>query len=113
MDLAVQIIDGMDFKGKKLKVEAAHFEQKGDYDPTKKRRKLTARQKKRFMEQQEQCVFYGIENTVNYSYTGLGYTGIRTYRTENSSPAQKQLTVCFVQSGIRIYRISCIPDSKS
>ena len=26
------------------------------------------------------------------------------YRTENSSPAHKQLTVCFVQSGIRIYR---------
>ena len=47
-------------------------------------------------------------NTVNYSYTG-----IRTYRTENFSPAQKQLTVCFAQSGSRIYRISYIPDSKS
>ena len=35
--------------------------------------------------------------TVNCSYTGLGYTGIRTYRTENFSP-QKQLTVCFVRS---------------
>ena len=29
-----------------------------------------------------------IESTVNYSYTGLGYTGIRTYRTENFSPAK-------------------------
>ena len=38
-------------------------------------------------------------------YTGLGYyTGIRTYTTDNFSPAQKQLTVCFVQSGIRIHR---------
>ena len=51
--------------------------------------------------------------TVNYCYTGLGYTGIRTYRTENFSPAQKQLTVCSVPSGIQIYRISYIPDSKS
>ena len=33
--------------------------------------------------------------------------------TENFSPAQKQLTVCFEQSGSRIYRISYIPDSKS
>ena len=48
-------------------------------------------------------------NTVNYSYTGLGYyTGTRTYRTENFSPAQKPLTVCFVQSDY-----SDIPDSKS
>ena len=48
---------------------------------------------------------------LSFSYTGLGYTGIRTYRTENFSPAQKQLTVCFVQSvlgGIRIYRISYV-----
>ena len=37
------------------------------------------------------------EITVNYSYTGLGYTGICTsYRTEKFSPPQKHLTVCFV-----------------
>ena len=41
------------------------------------------------------------------------YRNSRTYQTENFSPAQKQLTVCLVQSGIRIYRISFIPDSKS
>ena len=29
------------------------------------------------------------------------------------SVPQIQLTVCFVQSGIQIYRISYIPDSKS
>ena len=40
---------------------------------------------------------------------GLRYTGIRTYRTENFSPSETG----FVQSGIRIYRISCMPDSKS
>ena len=48
-------------------------------------------------------------------YRTLGYTGFRTYVPDrgNFSPIQKQLTVCFVQSGIRIYRISYIPDSES
>ena len=39
-------------------------------------------------------------DTVNYSYTGLGYTGIRTYQNpENFSPAQKQLTVYVLLAG--------------
>ena len=48
-----------------------------------------------------------------------GYTGIRTYRTENFSPAQKQLTVCFVQSsvfgytGFLIYRILNLRPTQS
>ena len=43
----------------------------------------------------------------NYSYTGLGYTGIRTYRTENFSPAEAAHSMfCTVW-------YSDIPDSKS
>ena len=41
------------------------------------------------------------------------HTGIWTYRTENFRVPQKQLTVCFVQSGIRIYRIFYIPDTQN
>lgn len=52
--MALQILDGYDVRGKKLSVEQAHFEQKGEYDPSKKRKKLTAAQKKRWLERQEQ-----------------------------------------------------------
>lgn len=37
----------------KIHVERAHFEQKGDFDPAKKKKKLTAKQKKRLKEKQE------------------------------------------------------------
>lgn len=39
--------------GKPISVEKAKFEMKGEFDPSKKRKKLTAAQKKRFMERQE------------------------------------------------------------
>ena len=56
-------------------------------------------------------------------YTGLGYTGIRTYRTGDFSH-RENLPVCFLQSSICfftvlvfsvcfLYRISYIPDWKS
>uniref|UniRef100_A0A914W332 17S U2 SnRNP complex component HTATSF1 n=1 Tax=Plectus sambesii TaxID=2011161 RepID=A0A914W332_9BILA len=53
VELALQILDGRDVRGNKLTVEQAQFEQKGDYDPSKKRKKLTAAQKKRWLERQE------------------------------------------------------------
>ena len=52
--MALQILDGCDVRGKKLSVEQAQFELKGEYDPSKKRKKLSAQQKKRWLERQEQ-----------------------------------------------------------
>ena len=50
-----------------------------------------------------------------FSYTGLGYTGIRAHTgpREFQSRAQTAHSMFCTQSGIRIYRISYIPDSKS
>ena len=47
--------------------------------------------------------------SITHSYIGLGYTGIRAHTGPRISVPQIQLTVCFVQSGIRIYRICYIP----
>ncbi|CAD6191008.1 unnamed protein product [Caenorhabditis auriculariae] len=55
IDLALSLLDGADLNGKKVKVEEAHFEQKGNFDPTKKKKKLTSAQKKRFMEKQNKA----------------------------------------------------------
>ena len=44
--------------------------------------------------------------TVNCSYTGLGHTGIRTYRTEDFSPYRKSLQYVLYNPVTRIY----IPD---
>lgn len=51
--LALEILDGWNFEGKVIKVEKAKFELKGEYDPSKKKKRLTAAQKKRFLESQE------------------------------------------------------------
>lgn len=52
VELACNILDGANLNGREVKVEEARFEMKGDFDPARKRRKLTAAQKKRYMEQQ-------------------------------------------------------------
>lgn len=53
MDIALNILDGAQFKGKEVKVEKAHFELKGEYDPSKKPKKMTAAQKKSYIERQK------------------------------------------------------------
>ena len=53
MDLALQILDGAEIRGDVISVEHAKFELKGQYDPSKKRRKLTKQEKKRSREKQE------------------------------------------------------------
>ncbi|XP_014787072.1 HIV Tat-specific factor 1 homolog [Octopus bimaculoides] len=53
VSLALQILDGYDVRGKKIKVEMAKFEMKGKFDPSKKKRKLTNKEKKKFKEKQE------------------------------------------------------------
>ncbi|WKX91207.1 hypothetical protein Q1695_009775 [Nippostrongylus brasiliensis] len=52
VDLALSILDGFPLRGKEVHVEKARFELKGEFDPTKKRKKLSAAQKKRYMENQ-------------------------------------------------------------
>jgi len=53
VDLALQILDGAVLRGHVVSVEHAKFELKGQYDPSKKRRKLTKQEKKKFREKQE------------------------------------------------------------
>ena len=57
VDLALQILDGYNYREHTIHVQRAKFELKGDYDPTKKRRKLTSKEKKKFKQKQEKWVF--------------------------------------------------------
>ncbi|KAF1769616.1 hypothetical protein GCK72_001433 [Caenorhabditis remanei] len=66
IELACNILDGSLLKNKEVKVEEAHFELKGDFDPSKKRRKLTAAQKKRYMEQQNKLFEWTPDKPRNY-----------------------------------------------
>ena len=52
VDLALNILDGSDVRGHKIKVERASFNMKGDYDPSKKKKKLTNKEKRKFKEKQ-------------------------------------------------------------
>ena len=51
--MALQILDGSDMRGSTIHVERAKFELKGQFDPSKKKRKLTNKEKKKFQEKQE------------------------------------------------------------
>lgn len=52
--LALQLLDEMRYDPEHtIHVERAHFEMKGEFDPKKKKARLTAAQKKRFLEKQE------------------------------------------------------------
>ncbi|VDO51279.1 unnamed protein product [Haemonchus placei] len=66
VDLALSILDGYLLKGKEVHVEKAHFELKGEFDPTKKRKKLTNAQKKRYMENQNKIFEWRPEKPRNY-----------------------------------------------
>ncbi|VDN25569.1 unnamed protein product [Cylicostephanus goldi] len=57
VDLALSILDGFNLRGKEVHVEKAKFQLKGEFDPSKKRKKLTNAQKKRYMENQNRQVF--------------------------------------------------------
>ncbi|PIC54195.1 hypothetical protein B9Z55_000355 [Caenorhabditis nigoni] len=66
VELACNILDGSMLLGKEVKVEEAHFEMKGDFDPSRKRKKLTATQKKRYMEQQNKLFEWTPDKPRNY-----------------------------------------------
>lgn len=50
--IALDVLDGWELRGRKIHVEKAQFQMKGNFDPLKKKRKLTVQQKKRFIENQ-------------------------------------------------------------
>ncbi|KAK6731707.1 hypothetical protein RB195_007896 [Necator americanus] len=66
VDLALSILDGFHLRGKEVHVEKARFEMKGEFDPTKKRKKLTNAQKKKFMENQNRIFEWKPEKPRNY-----------------------------------------------
>lgn len=67
VDLALQILDGWQWDaGHKIHVERARFEQKGDFDPAKKRQRLSAAQKKKFLEKQEKIFEWRPDKPRNY-----------------------------------------------
>lgn len=57
VSMALEILDGWTFNGHKIHVEKAKFELKGEFDPSKKKKKLTADQKKKFFDSQQKYVF--------------------------------------------------------
>ncbi|GIY64069.1 HIV Tat-specific factor 1 homolog [Caerostris extrusa] len=59
--LALDILDGYLYKGKKIHVERAKFQQKGDYDPSKKPKKLKAKEKEKMKKKQERLFEWGFE----------------------------------------------------
>lgn len=66
VDLALKILDGWDVDGRKIHVEKAKFQMKGVFDPAKKRKKLTAAQKKRFLETQQRIFEWKPEKPRSY-----------------------------------------------
>ncbi|KAI1711106.1 RNA recognition motif domain-containing protein [Ditylenchus destructor] len=66
VQLALQILDGWDLDGHKVHVERAKFELKGAFDPSKKKKKLTVAQKKKFFENQQRLFEWKPEKPRNY-----------------------------------------------
>ncbi|KAL4232710.1 HIV Tat-specific factor 1 [Mactra antiquata] len=52
VDLVLNLLDGSDFRGHTLKVERAQFSLKGSYDPSKKKKKLSNKEKRKLKEKQ-------------------------------------------------------------
>ena len=52
VDLILNLLDGADYRGHTIKVEQAAFQLKGEYDPAKKKKKLTNKEKKKLREKQ-------------------------------------------------------------
>ena len=53
MELALDVLDESDVKGHKIKVERATFELKGEFDPKKKKKKLSNKAKNKLKERQQ------------------------------------------------------------
>ncbi|VDN56646.1 unnamed protein product [Dracunculus medinensis] len=66
VDLALQILDGWKMGDNIIRVERAKYEMKGEFDPKKKKKKLTSAQKKRFLENQQKIFEWRPEKPRNY-----------------------------------------------
>lgn len=53
MDLALNVLDGYDVKGNKIKVERAQFQMKGEYNPTLKPKISKSEKKKQKLMQEK------------------------------------------------------------
>ncbi len=53
VDLTLNILDGSEVRGHKVSVERAQFQMKGSFDPKKKRKKMSNKEKRKFKEKQE------------------------------------------------------------
>ncbi|XP_033740770.1 HIV Tat-specific factor 1-like [Pecten maximus] len=53
VELARKFLDDSELRGHKIKVELAKFTMKGDFDPSKRRKKLSNKDKRKFKEKQE------------------------------------------------------------
>lgn len=64
VDLAMKLIDGSDLRGKKIKVELAKFQMKGDYDPKLKPKSKKRKEKLKLKQQQEKMFDWRPEKMV-------------------------------------------------
>lgn len=64
VELALKILDGYEVRGNKIHVERAKFTMKGNFDPSKKRKKLTNKEKKRLKEKQQKLFDWRPERPV-------------------------------------------------
>ncbi|XP_063404003.1 17S U2 SnRNP complex component HTATSF1-like [Mytilus trossulus] len=53
VELALKFLDGSDVRGSTIHVERAQFALKGQFDPAKKKKKLSNKQKRKFLEKQK------------------------------------------------------------
>lgn len=67
VDLAMKILDGYKLRGSTVHVERAHFTMKGQFDPTKKKKKLTNKQKRKFQEKQQKLFDWRPEKKLDLS----------------------------------------------
>lgn len=56
VELALKILDGYQYRDQVMHVERAKFQQKGQYDPTKKPKKMKSKEKKKAKEQQQKLL---------------------------------------------------------
>ncbi|CAC5380857.1 HTATSF1 [Mytilus coruscus] len=53
VELALKFLDGSDVRGSTIHVERAQFTLKGQFDPSRKKKKLSNKQKRKFLEKQQ------------------------------------------------------------
>ncbi|KAK3097780.1 hypothetical protein FSP39_013131 [Pinctada imbricata] len=64
VDLALKLLDGYNLRGSTIHVEKAKFTMKGEFDPSKKRKKLSNKEKKKMKEKQQKLFDWRPERAV-------------------------------------------------